>query len=145
MIDVAGLERTRDVRRRELDVLDARLAETRRTLRDAEAQWCGAQSSPLPLGPLVACVTAITSANAALFCAWALILSACHEPSWCLGFALTAPLALVSLAMTGGHGAGGRARKVLRSVSATVLLASLAGAAWAVHVMDRDWRFPASW
>jgi hypothetical protein len=97
---LAQLTLLRDIRRRELDVLDARLDEARRAKAEADAIWHA--GIPRPLVPLVATLIFVLAANAALLTGFGIILAECREPFLNAFFTLMALVAVVALPFSGG-------------------------------------------
>lgn len=90
----------RDIRRRELDVLDARLDEARRAKAEADAIWHAAL--PRPLLPVVAALIAVLAANVALLAGFCVLLAGGREPFCVALFTGAALAALVALRFAGG-------------------------------------------
>lgn len=77
--DLADLERTRDVRRRELDVLEAQVTDARRAFADLDAVWRANAQSGVPLGPVLASLVSLVMANAAAFFGWIIVADHCRN------------------------------------------------------------------
>ena len=121
---LAELTLLRDIRRRELDVLDARLDEARRAKAEADAIWHAA--IPRPLVPVVATLVSVLAANVAVLMGFGIILDRCREPLFQAFFSLAALAALAALPFAGGR---------LRWVSFLFLATSFAEVLYAASML----------
>jgi hypothetical protein len=96
---LAQLTLLRDIRRRELDVLVARLDEARRAKGEADASWHAGVARPLV--PVVATLILVLTANVALLAGFGIILAECREPFLNALFTATALAAIVALPFSG--------------------------------------------
>lgn len=125
---LASLTLLRDIRRRELDVLDARLEEARHAHASALVRWTSCTSRPLV--PLVATMVSLLAANTALLCGFGIMLTGCREPFVNALFTLTTLIALIMLPFAG------RAEPWLKRLAFAFLVLSITEVAYAAYELE---------
>jgi hypothetical protein len=114
--------RLRDEKKTALRALEQHLAQVNARRVALEDLWgASAAGIPLPVRPLVLAIVAVIAGNAAAFSGYVVALTKWREPFWAGLYATLLAITVACLVFSGGFGAGGRARSVLRATTVAFL------------------------